>query len=129
MFEEEERNNKKGAKANTGSAAKPIVNHQIDSDEAVLKIHLEKKVTMISTCNNDETLIQGVPKKCTNRMLLEPKCTGSNTSVLQWLAPFGPKKCFFGRFLLRLSRIKRSQVILMVKFTPQHSILVMILFY
>ena len=43
MFEEEERNNKKGAKDNTGSAAKPIVNHQIDSDEAVLKIHLEKK--------------------------------------------------------------------------------------
>ena len=53
VFEEEERNNKKGAKANTGSAAKPIVNHQIDSDEAVLKIHLEKKVTMISTSNND----------------------------------------------------------------------------
>ena len=45
VFEEEERNNKKGAKANTGSAAKPIVNHQIDSDEAVLKIHFEEKKT------------------------------------------------------------------------------------
>ena len=84
VFEEEERNNKKGAKANTGSAAKPIVNHQIDSDEAVLKIYLEKKTyddfnnDFIS--NNDETLIQGVPKKCTNRMLLEPWCTGSTTS-------------------------------------------------
>ena len=65
VFEEEERNNKKGAKDNTGSAAKPIVNHQIDSDEAVLKIHLEKKVTVISTSNNDETLIQGVMRPIT----------------------------------------------------------------
>ena len=84
VFEEEERNNKKGAKANTGSAAKPIVNHQIDSDEAVLKIHLEKKLTMISKCNNCETLIQGVPKKFTNRMLLEPWCTAVVGHIWAW---------------------------------------------
>ena len=34
----------------------------------------------------------------------------------QWLAPLEPGKCFFGRFLLRLNRIKRSQVISMGKF-------------
>ena len=40
---------------------------------------------------------RGCPKKYANRMLLEPWCTGSITSV------------FFGRFLLRLSRIKRPK--------------------
>ena len=80
VFEEEERNNKKGAKANTGSAAKPIVNHQIDSDEAVLKIYLEKKAY-----DDFNLLIQGVPKKCTNRILLEPWCTGETTSGLHHL--------------------------------------------
>ena len=39
-------------------------------------------------------------------------------------------KVFFCRFLLRLCRIKRPQVMSRVKFGPtQHSILVMILFY
>ena len=37
----------------------------------------------------------------------------------QWLAPLGPGKCFFGRFLLRLGRIKSSQVMSMVKFGPR----------
>ena len=37
----------------------------------------------------------------------------------QWLAPLGPGKCFFGRFLLRLGRIKSSQVMSMVKFGPE----------
>ena len=36
----------------------------------------------------------------------------------QWLAPFGPGKCLFGRFFLRLSMIKRYQVMSMVKFSP-----------
>ena len=36
----------------------------------------------------------------------------------EWLAPLGPGKCFFGRFLLRLSRIKRPQVMFMVKLSP-----------
>ena len=36
----------------------------------------------------------------------------------QWLTPLGPGKCFCGRFLLRLSRIKRPQVMLTVKFNP-----------
>ena len=34
----------------------------------------------------------------------------------QWLAPLGPKKCFFGRFFLSLSRIKRPQVMSLVNF-------------
>ena len=36
----------------------------------------------------------------------------------QWLAPLDSGKCFFGRFLLRLGRIKRSQAMYMVKFSP-----------
>ena len=36
----------------------------------------------------------------------------------QWLATHGPRKRFFGRFLLRLSRIKRPRVTSMVKFSP-----------
>ena len=36
----------------------------------------------------------------------------------QWLAPIGPGKCFFGRFLLGLGRIKRPQVMSMVEFSP-----------
>ena len=36
----------------------------------------------------------------------------------QWLEPFGPAKCLFGRFLLTLSRIKGPQVMFMVKFSP-----------
>ena len=36
----------------------------------------------------------------------------------QWLASFGPGKCLFGRFFLRLSMIKRYQVMSMVKFSP-----------
>ena len=39
----------------------------------------------------------------------------------QQLAPLGPGMCslvFFGRFLLRLSKIKRPQVMSMVKFSP-----------
>ena len=35
----------------------------------------------------------------------------------QWLAPLGPGKCFFGRFLLGLSRIRRSKVMSMLKIT------------
>ena len=71
--------------------------------------------------------LQGAPKKCTNIVLLEPRCTGSIISVWHHL---GLESVFFGRFLLRLSRIKRPQVMSRVKFGPtQHSILVMILFY
>ena len=40
-------------------------------------------------------------------------------------APLGPRKCFFGRFLLRLSKIKCSQVMSVVKLTPQNFIFVM----
>ena len=47
----------------------------------------------------------------------------------QWLEPFGPAKCLFGRFLLTLSRIKRPQVMFMGKLSAEHSILVLILFY
>ena len=36
----------------------------------------------------------------------------------QWLAPLGPGTRFFCRFLLRLGRIKRSQVMSMVEFCP-----------
>ena len=36
----------------------------------------------------------------------------------QWLAPVGPGKCFFCHVLLRLGRIKSSQVMSMVKFSP-----------
>ena len=35
----------------------------------------------------------------------------------QWLAPLDSGKCFFARFLLRLGRIKRPQVMSMVKFS------------
>ena len=35
-----------------------------------------------------------------------------------YLIPFGFEKCFFGQFLPRLSRIKRSEDILMGKFGP-----------
>ena len=56
--------------------------------------------------------VQGVPKKGTNRMLLEPRCTSSITSSRH------PLEMFFARFLLRLSRLKRSQDILMGQFGP-----------
>ena len=52
-----------------------------------------------------------VSQKNTHRMLLEPWCTGSIISGWAW-------KVFFGRFLLILSRIKRPQVMSMVKFCP-----------
>ena len=54
----------------------------------------------------------GCAKKSTNRMLLEPRCTISITSSRH------PLEMFFARFLLRLSRIKRSQDILMGQFSP-----------
>ena len=54
----------------------------------------------------------GCAKKSTNRMLLEPRCTSSITSSRH------PLEMFFARFLLRLSRIKRSQDILMGQFGP-----------
>ena len=57
----------------------------------------------------------GCPKKGTNRMLLDPRCTGSITSSKH---PLGLNLFFFSRFLLRLSWIKRSQDILMGKFGP-----------
>ena len=94
LFEEEERNNKKGAKANTGSAAKPIVNHQIDSDEAVLKKNLEKKLTMISTSNNDETLIQGVPKN----VLIECCWSHGAEALSPKIGTTWAWKVFLGRF-------------------------------
>jgi len=55
----------------------------------------------------------GCPK-ITHRMLLEPQCTGSikNNWHLLYL------EINFGRFLLRLSLIKPSQVMFMVKFSP-----------
>ena len=57
----------------------------------------------------------GCPKKVTNGMLLEPLCTGSITSSQQ---PVCLEKMFTGRFLLRQSRIKCSQVMSMGKFGP-----------
>ena len=48
-------------------------------------------------------------------MLLEPQCTGSNTSNRH---PLCMECNFLGRFLLRLSLIKPSQVMFMVKFSP-----------
>ena len=48
-------------------------------------------------------------------MLLEPRYTGSITSGWHHL---GLESVFFGRFLLRLSRIKRPRVMSMVKFGP-----------
>ena len=57
-------------------------------------------------------IIRGVQKKVANRMLLEPRCTSSITSSRH------PLEMFFARFLLRLSRIKRSQDILMGQFSP-----------
>ena len=65
VFEEEERNNKKGAKANTGSAAKPIVNHQIDSDEAVLKTLPKAQRTRRLCCalvTSSYTILDQIPK-------------------------------------------------------------------
>ena len=53
--------------------------------------------------------VQGVPKKGTNRMLLEPRCTGSITRSRH---PLGLENVFL------LSRIKRSQDISMGKFGP-----------
>ena len=117
VFEEEERNNKKGAKANTGSAAKPIVNHQIDSDEAVLKIHLEKKLTMISKCNNCETLMQGVQKNVLTECCRSHGAQAQSTVHCSGWPHLGLESVF-GCFLLRISRIKRAQVMLMGKFYP-----------
>ena len=54
-------------------------------------------------------------KKGTNRMLLEPQCTGSITSSKHAL---GLGNVYFARFLLRLSRIKCTQDISMGKFGP-----------
>ena len=59
--------------------------------------------------------ITGCPKKVTNRMLLEPWCSGSTTGGWH---PVGLESVVLCRFLLRLSRIKRSQVMSMVKFSP-----------
>ena len=49
-------------------------------------------------------------------MLLEPQCTGSITSIKH---PLCPEINFFGRFLLRLSLIKPSQVVFMIEFSPR----------
>ena len=59
--------------------------------------------------------VQGVPKKMYLQNRLAPKLQGLHH---QWLAPLGPGKCFFCRFLLRLSRIKPPQVMSMAKFGP-----------
>ena len=73
-----------------------------------------------------EVKLQGVPKKGTNRMLLEPQCTGSITSSKHAL---GLGNVYFARFLLRLSRIKGFQDISMGGILAlQHSIFVMIFF-
>ena len=50
----------------------------------------------------------------TNRMLLEPRCTGLITKIRDPLCLY----FFFGCFLLRLCRIKCSQVMFMGKFGP-----------
>ena len=42
--------------------------------------------------------LQGIPKKCTNRMLLEPRCTGSITSGWHHL---GLESVFFWSFLTK----------------------------
>ena len=72
-------------------------------DEYVFQIHL----LQIHLCT-------GCPKKRTFRMLLGPQCTGLITSSWHpcvW-------KLTFGRFLLRQSLIKPSQVMFMVKSSP-----------
>ena len=50
--------------------------------------------------------------KSTDRMLLEPRCTSLITSSRH------PLEMFFAGFLLRLSRLKRSQDILVGQFGP-----------
>ena len=59
--------------------------------------------------------IQGVPKKLTNRMMLEPWCTGSITSGRQ---PLGLENVFGRLIILRLCRIKCSPAMCLVKFSP-----------
>ena len=59
--------------------------------------------------------IQGVPKKCTFRMLLEPEYTGSITS--SW-HPLCLEMNFLVVSTIRISLIKPSQVMFMVKFSP-----------
>ena len=54
--------------------------------------------------------VQGIPKKLTFRMLLEPRCTRSITSSRHLVQPDFDEPvsgiCFSGRFFLGLSRIK-----------------------
>ena len=57
---------------------------------------------------------QGVPKKGTNRMHWSHGAQSQSPVIGKTWA----WKVFFGRFLLRLSRIKRPQVMSMVKFGP-----------
>ena len=64
----------------------------------------------------------GCSKKSFFQKLLEPECTLSITSSWHPSQPDLDKpvsgKYFFGHFLLRLSRIKRFQVMPMAKFGP-----------
>ena len=77
---------------------------------------LPKAKRPVWSCQNDflTIYIQGVPKKLTFSLLLEPRCTGSITSGWHHLS----LESVFCRFLLRLSRITRLQVMSMVKFSP-----------
>ena len=56
-----------------------------------------------------------VSQKSDYGMLFKPWCTGWITSGCHHL---GLESVFFGRFLLRLSRVNRPQVMSMVKFSP-----------
>ena len=60
-----------------------------------------------------KTHLQGVPKN----VLIECCWRMVHRLNRQWLAPLGPGKCFFGRFLLRLGSINLPQVISMVQFS------------
>ena len=66
-----------------------IVVSGIRLKKSLLRFHLKLKRTFFALVNqsrccfgqmSDRQDLQGVPKKCTNRMLLEPWCTGETTS-------------------------------------------------
>ena len=64
---------------------------------------------------------KGCPKKVTFRILLEPQCNCSITRSRHPSQPYLDEPAsgsFFCRFLVRQSRIKRSQVVYMGGFSP-----------
>ena len=85
--------------------------------DAICEKSVRWKINFLSFNLRSKVWYRVSQKTCTNRMLLEQLCTGSITGL----------ESVFGRILLRLSRIKRPQVISMVNFHSTHFF--MILFY